>query len=56
MRRLTAGGPPLDVVMGILSRLSDLRAARRRPDAPTARDSLDGLRSVLDAAAPAGNA
>ncbi|MFJ8666271.1 monodechloroaminopyrrolnitrin synthase PrnB family protein [Streptomyces sp. NPDC093600] len=48
---LTASGPPLDVVIENLSRLSDLRAARPRPGATSARASLDKLRELLDATA-----
>ncbi len=45
---ITASGPPLDVVIRGLERLSDLRAARDRPgDPPTARASLDHLRRLL---------
>lgn len=48
---LTASGPPLDVVIETLSRLSDLRAARPRPGGTSARASLDRLRELLDASA-----
>ncbi|MEV0404582.1 monodechloroaminopyrrolnitrin synthase PrnB family protein [Actinoallomurus sp. NPDC050550] len=44
---ITASGPPLDVVIGGLARLSDLRAARDRPGLTTARASLDRLRALL---------
>jgi hypothetical protein len=42
LARLTASGPPLDVVLAGLSRLVDLRAARDRPG--TAHRRLAGLR------------
>jgi len=45
--RLSASGPPLDVVIAGLARLSDLRAARGR--AGTARVRLDRLRARLAA-------
>lgn len=44
LARLTASGPPLDVVLATLSRLVDLRAARDRPG--TARQRLTRLRSA----------
>ncbi|MBC6471189.1 monodechloroaminopyrrolnitrin synthase PrnB family protein [Actinomadura alba] len=44
---LTASGPPLDVVVGGLARLSDLRAARDRPGVVSARASLDRLRELV---------
>lgn len=44
---LTASGPPLDVVLSGLARLSDLRAARDRPGLRTARASLGRLRALL---------
>jgi hypothetical protein len=47
---LTASGPPLAVVMAGLARLVDLRTARERPGASTARPSLDKLQNLLDPA------
>ena len=44
---LTASGPPLQVVMAGLERLSHLRAARDRPGLTTARASLAELRALL---------
>ncbi|MEV4756698.1 monodechloroaminopyrrolnitrin synthase PrnB family protein [Micromonospora sp. NPDC049559] len=50
---VTASGPPLDVVVRLLGRLADLRAARDRPGAPpTARAAIDRLRALLDPAEP----
>lgn len=43
LARLTASGPPLDVVLATLSRLVDLRAARDRPG--TAHGRLSDLRN-----------
>jgi hypothetical protein len=45
LARITASGPPLDVVLATLSRLVDLRAAHDRPG--TARARLDRLRAAL---------
>ncbi|GIF69456.1 tryptophan 2,3-dioxygenase KynA [Asanoa ishikariensis] len=46
---ITASGPPLDVVLGGLQRLSDLRAARDRPGVVvTAQASLNKLREVIN--------
>ncbi|GIG67927.1 monodechloroaminopyrrolnitrin synthase PrnB family protein [Phytomonospora endophytica] len=42
----SSSGPPMEVVLGILGRLADLRAARDRPG--TARGRLEGLRAALD--------
>jgi hypothetical protein len=44
LARLTASGPPLDVVLATLSRLVDLRAARDRPG--TAHERLARLRTT----------
>ena len=44
LARLTASGPPLDVVLATLSRLVDLRAARNRPG--TAYLRLTALRAA----------
>lgn len=44
---LTASGPPLQVVMARLERLSHLRAAHDRPGLTTARASLAELRALL---------
>jgi hypothetical protein len=44
LARLTASGPPLDVVLATLSRLVDLRAARNRPG--TAHARLAALRGT----------
>ena len=45
---LTASGPPLEVVVAGLERLSDLRAARNRPGlASSARPSLDRLHALV---------
>ncbi|GAB1510208.1 monodechloroaminopyrrolnitrin synthase PrnB family protein [Actinophytocola sp. KF-1] len=44
LARLTASGPPLDVVLATLSRLVDLRAARDRPG--TAHSRLVALRTL----------
>ena len=47
---ITASGPPLDVVLSGLQRLSDLRAALDRPGmVVTARASLNKLREVISA-------
>lgn len=43
---ITASGPPLEMVIKMLGRLRDLRAARDRPGLPTARASLDRLREL----------
>jgi hypothetical protein len=45
LAKLTASGPPLDVVLAGLSRLVDLRAARDRPG--TAHTRLAGLRAAV---------
>ncbi|WP_328606811.1 DUF1864 family protein [Amycolatopsis sp. NBC_00345] len=50
LTEITASGPPLDVVVAGLSRLSDLRSARDRPGAPTARPALERLRSLVSGA------
>jgi hypothetical protein len=44
LARLTASGPPLDIVLATLSRLVDLRAARDRPG--TAAPRLTRLRAA----------
>jgi hypothetical protein len=44
---ITASGPPLEVVVEGLARLSDLRAARDRPGIMSARPALDRLRKLL---------
>ncbi|GAB3961852.1 DUF1864 family protein [Actinoallomurus acanthiterrae] len=44
---LTASGPPLEVVISGLARLSDLRAGRDRPGLRTAGASLNRLRALL---------
>jgi hypothetical protein len=44
---ITASGPPLEVVVAGLARLSDLRAARDRPGIMSARPALDQLRKLL---------
>lgn len=49
---ITASGPPLDVVVAGLSRLSDLRSARDRPGTPTASAALERLRSLVSDASP----
>lgn len=46
---VTAGGSPLDAVIAVLGRLSDLRAARTRPGTTGARAHLDRLRELLAA-------
>ncbi|WP_232660970.1 monodechloroaminopyrrolnitrin synthase PrnB family protein [Pseudonocardia sp. TRM90224] len=43
----SSSGPPLDVVIAGLARISDLRGARDRPGHPTARARLDRLRSLV---------
>ncbi|MEJ3652118.1 monodechloroaminopyrrolnitrin synthase PrnB family protein [Actinomycetes bacterium KLBMP 9759] len=43
----SSSGPPLDVVIAGLARISDLRAARDRPGLTTARARLDRLRSLV---------
>ncbi|MCP3805080.1 DUF1864 family protein [Allokutzneria sp. A3M-2-11 16] len=44
---VTASGPPLEVVIGQLARLADLRAARDRPGLTTARAELGRLRARI---------
>lgn len=44
---ITASGPPLKVVIGMLERLRDLRTARDRPGLVSARASLEELRRLL---------
>jgi hypothetical protein len=44
---ITASGAPLEMVLGGLERLSDLRAARDRPGAVSARAELDRLRETI---------
>lgn len=46
---ITASGPPLEVVIGMLERLRDLRTARDVPGLVSARRSLDKLRQLLAA-------
>ena len=41
----SSSGPPMEVVLGMLGRLADLRAARDKPG--TARERLDRLRNLL---------
>ncbi|RJL35796.1 monodechloroaminopyrrolnitrin synthase PrnB family protein [Bailinhaonella thermotolerans] len=45
---VTSSGPPLEAVIAMLDRLSDLRSARRRPGLTSASASLDRLRRALD--------
>jgi hypothetical protein len=47
LTEITASGPPLDVVVAGLSRLSDLRSARDRAGTPTARPALERLRALV---------
>jgi hypothetical protein len=47
---LTASGPPLPVVLEFLERLSDLRAARKRPGLATAHGDLQTLRAAINGA------
>jgi hypothetical protein len=44
---MTASGPPLEVVVEGLQRLSDLRSARDRPGVACARAALKGLRDLV---------